>query len=202
MQDSTRIKWNQRYQRAIDGNQLPEPAQVLTQYAYLLPEQGCALDVACGLGGNALYLARRMLQVDAWDLSDVAIGQLSQRMKREKLTITAQTRDILHHPPEPERYDVIVVSRFLERSIITGLIQALKPAGLIFYQTFIKNKDPGVGPNNPRYLLAENELLVLFSSLHILVYHDEGKVGDCRQGLRNEAVLIAQKPGGVAPNIR
>jgi len=190
---SAQLKWNKRYQCASADARSLEPAQILSEYGYLLPDTGAALDLACGLGGNALYMARRQLRVDAWDLSDVAIGRLIQQAESENLAITAQVRDVLQYPPSADTYDVIVVSRFLERTIIPSLIQSLKPAGLVFYQTFSKNKDTNAGPNNPAFLLDENELLRLFSGLTILVYHEEGQVGDCREGLRNEAALVAQK---------
>ncbi|NOZ52144.1 MAG: methyltransferase domain-containing protein [Gammaproteobacteria bacterium] len=191
-QNSARIKWNKRYLCNTDSSPAFEPALVLLEYAHLLPGSGRALEVACGLGGNTLFLARRMFEVDAWDISDVAIGRLIQRAGQEKLAITAETRDVLRHPPAPKCYDVIVVSRFLERAMIPNLIQALRPKGLIFYQTFIKDKDPCVGPKNPAYLLGENELLTLFSRLKVVLYREEGQLGDCHQGLRNEAMLVAQ----------
>ena len=51
----------------------PKPAQVLSDYAYLLPESGTALDLACGRGGNALFLARR------WALQGARLGYLEGR---------------------------------------------------------------------------------------------------------------------------
>jgi hypothetical protein len=70
----------------------------------------------------------------------------------------------------------------------------LRPVGLLFYQTFIQQKVANIGPNNPDYLLAENELLKLFSDLTIMFYREFGTEGDHCQGLRNEAQLLAKKP--------
>ena len=96
-------------------------------------------------------------------------------------------------PPPPDRYDVIVVSRFLERGLFPALSAALRQGGLLFYQTFVFDKDPTIGPGNPDYLLHTNELLALARGLTVRAYREEGMVGDLTQGMRNEAMLVAQK---------
>jgi hypothetical protein len=70
---------------------------------------------------------------------------------------------------------------------------ALKPGGLLFYQTFTRvSVGPG-GPQNPEYRLAENELLRMFQELQVVVYREEGEIGDKTHGFRNEAMLVAKK---------
>jgi hypothetical protein len=91
---------------------------------------------------------------------------------------------------------VILVCRFLDRGLVPALISALRPQGLIFYQTFLREAVSPDGPRNPDYRLESNELLRLFAPLHVLAYHEEGLVGDLAQGRRNEAMLVAQKRGG------
>ena len=54
----THIEWNLRYQAATDW---PTPCQVLADNVHLLPTTGIALDLACGLGANALLLAQHGL---------------------------------------------------------------------------------------------------------------------------------------------
>lgn len=81
-------KWDQIYQEAED---YPPPAQVLLENAHLLPPSGAALEVAWGLGSNALFLAGRGFEVTAWDLSPVAIEGLRRRAKR--LQVAAQVVD-------------------------------------------------------------------------------------------------------------
>ena len=66
-------------QRGTSGK--PGACAALREYAFLLPETGTALDLACGRGGNALLLARRGLQAHAWDISEEAIEHLSVRPK-------------------------------------------------------------------------------------------------------------------------
>ncbi|RLW55999.1 MAG: SAM-dependent methyltransferase [gamma proteobacterium symbiont of Stewartia floridana] len=186
-----RIKWDQRY---ADAEKVARPAEVLLSNAHLLPEQGSALDLACGLGGNALFLAQRGFTVEAWDLSSVAIQRLVQAAGQLKLNnLHARVRDVEGQPPQTEQFDVIVVSYFLERSLIPTLIQALKPGGLVFYQTFTRQAVSSEGPQNPAFRLADQELLQLFSQLQVCVYREEGRLGDLSLGSRDVAMLVAQK---------
>jgi 2-polyprenyl-3-methyl-5-hydroxy-6-metoxy-1,4-benzoquinol methylase len=166
---------------------------VLTQNAHLLPATGCALDLACGLGANALFMAQRGLSVSAWDISPVAIDRLRQVAAQHHLSLQLEVRDVMSQPPALEQFDVIVVTRFLERQLASPLMEALKPGGLLFYQTFITDKVSDRGPDHCAYRLARNELLTLFSWLRILVYREEGLVGTVQQGFRDEALLVGQK---------
>ena len=192
MSDIDQQKWNHRY-AAQKTQAQPTPAAVLTENQHLLPNTGATLDLACGLGGNALFLARRGLQVDAWDVAELAVEKLNELAVSQGLAVHTEARDVVANPPPPNSFDVIVVSRFLQRQLVPSLIEALKPKGLVFYQTFVQDKPPGIGPQNPDYLLAENELLKLFSVLRILVYREEGGVGDVLQGFRHEAMLVGQR---------
>jgi 2-polyprenyl-3-methyl-5-hydroxy-6-metoxy-1,4-benzoquinol methylase len=188
----TRQKWNARYQ---DIAGVPLPAQVLGENRHLLPTAGRALDLACGLGGNALLLAEHGLDTWAWDIADVAIQRLQQTAQQRGLAIRAEVRDVVALPPPPESFDVLVVSRFLERELAPTLLQALRPHGLLFYQTLTHYAAQAGRPRNPAYLLAPQELLRLFRPLHLLVYREDGQVGDKTRGLRQEAMLVGQKPG-------
>ncbi|MFQ5993703.1 MAG: class I SAM-dependent methyltransferase [Acidiferrobacterales bacterium] len=182
-------KWDERYRDAAER----PPARVLTENAHLLPAQGYALDVACGLGSNALLLAERGLEAFAWDSSPVAVEKLKARALARGLAVHAEVRDVVQRPPEADRFDVIVVSRFLDRELAPSLIDALHHQGLLFYQTFTRTRLSESGPTNPDYLLADGELLLLFAPLQPLVYREEGRVGDHGRGFRDEALLVAQK---------
>lgn len=187
-----REKWDRRYLQG--GDTSPQPANVLAENSYLLPRQGDALDLACGRGGNALLLARRGLCVQAWDISSVALDKLQHYARAEGMTVQVEARDVTSKPPLAASFDVIVVSRFLERSLAPLFCAALRPGGLLFYQTFVRDKVSQDGPGNPDFLLAENELLNLFSQLTLRVYREEGSVGEVAAGMRNEAMLVAQRP--------
>lgn len=187
--EDLRAKWDARYAQA-DAD-APRPALVLREHAHLLPTRGDALDLACGLGGNALFLAQQGLRVQAWDVSAVAIDRLRQCATEAELS--AEVRDVLVVLPAADSFDVIVVSYFLDRALFPHLIAALRLGGLLFYQTFIRDKVADKGPSNPEFLLAENELLQLAGDLQVLVYREEGSTGDTTQGFRNEAMLVGRK---------
>ncbi len=183
-----RRQWDSRY--AARKNVTPEAARVLRENLHLLPEQGDALDLACGQGGNARLLASRGLVTQAWDFSPVVIEQLRAL---EVSGLQASTRDVMVQPPAPGSVDVLVVSYFLDRRLFPHLRAALRPRGLLFYQTFLREQVFEGGPRNPDYRLGNNELLRLLAPLRILVYREEGGVGNVRKGFRNEAYAVAMR---------
>jgi tellurite methyltransferase len=187
--NTLRAKWDAHYQQA-------EPAvaaNVLLQHRCLLPAAGNALDLACGLGANALLMAEHGLAVEAWDISAVALQHLQAESTRRSLQIAAKQCEITSALLEPNSFNVIVISRFLDRSLSNAIMTALKKDGLLFYQTFSRNKINSAGPNNPNYLLAENELLQLFAPLALVFYQEYARIGDILTGDRNEAYYIGRK---------
>ncbi len=183
-------KWNQIYR----ANNSEKPAtSVLVEHAFLLPDSGAALDIACGLGANACFLAKQGLATTAWDISEVAIAKLQQTALSKGLSIKSEAHEITENSFNESSFDIIIISRFLDRSLSNGIISALKPGGMLFYQTFNREKIDTTGPNNPDFLLAKNELLTMFASLKLVFYQENGKIGDLSAGLRNEVQFIAQK---------
>jgi len=166
---------------------------VLKENLHLLPGQGRALDLACGLGGNAMLLAQQGLHVDAWDIADVPVSALQDIALKRQLSIQAELRDVETHPPEPETFDVIVVSYFLQRDIVAEMIDAVKAGGLIYYQTFTRQRVSDRGPQRAEFRLADQELLHLFSSMQLVFYREEGLIGDVHKGFRDEAMFIGRK---------
>jgi tellurite methyltransferase len=179
--EAIRQKWDARY-RDSHGS-ADSIAEVLTKNPHLLPAEGMALDLAAGLGGNALCLAARGLVVHAWDISPVAIEKLNTAARQQGLTLHTQIRDCVAHPPEPDSFDLIIVCRFLERDLCPAIAAALKPGGLLFYQTYSREKQGAEGPDNPHFLLAKGELPALFSELEVVAYQE----GD-------EALFVGKKP--------
>jgi len=180
-------KWNARY--AYANNTVPEPADVLVNGTEFLPTTGVALDLACGRGGNAFYLGARGLSVHAWDISSTAIDWIVEHQSEfaRHGQLFPEVRDVVAKPPPQNSFDVIVVSRFLDRTLCADLVDALKPDGVIFYQTFT------AGLSNPDYLLQPNELAELFRDLQEC-YSFESPID--QQG-RSEACFIGKLVGKV-----
>ena len=166
---------------------------VLADHAHLLPETGTALDLACGLGSNALFLAERGLDAHGWDYAASAVGRLRDEAARRGLPVTAEERDVTGAPLPRAAFDVIVVSRFLDRDLCPAIAAALRPGGLLFYQSFVRERATGRRPDDQLFRLAPGELLALFPALRPLVYRDEGRCGDLAAGFRDEAMLVARR---------
>jgi SAM-dependent methyltransferase len=191
MQDPA-AKWDAIYR---DRTQLPAPpTRVLAENVHLLPAGGDALELACGLAGNATLLAQRGFRARAWDISAVVTERLTQFARDQGLPLQAEVRDLAASPPPPDSADVIVVAHFLDRDLFPHIIAALRPGGLLFYQTFIRARMSGAGPQNPAFRLAPNELLELCDELRVLVYREEDDAGDLTLGLRDEAMIVARRP--------
>ena len=183
-------KWDAKYRDAA----APEAAYVLRENQHLLPASGMALDIACGLGANSVFLAEHGLKTYAWDISSVAINKLCALATQRKLPIVAEIRDLAQQPLPPEQFDVIVIAHYLERPLVPSIIAALKPGGLLFYQTFTRARvHVEAGPQKDEWLLADGELLSMFQPLCPVVYREERLIGDLTRGFRDKASLVAIK---------
>jgi dihydroneopterin aldolase len=181
-------------------NMDPAPSRFLVEQLHRFPK-GTALDVAAGRGRNSLFLASHGYRVDAIDRDENALTQLAAAAQSRALTgITTKVIDIEQPAPyDPglgkETYDVIVVFFYLYRSLFHSLLDALKPGGMLAYETFtIDNYLHHQHPKRWEFCLAPNELLRLTSSLHIVHYDEGGHAEGRTSGLTYTAQLLAQKP--------
>jgi tellurite methyltransferase len=184
-------KWDDRYRTSKEPGEI---AQVLKDFTHLLPDSGHCLDLACGLGANALWLATRGFTVEAWDISTVALEKLNSFARARGVEIETRVADLSTTPISMNSFDCIVVSHYLDRiALPPRLIAALRPEGMLFYQTYTRARVDESGPSNPAFLLGENELLRLFQGLTVRAFRDEGLCGDTTRGFRNRSWLVAQK---------
>jgi SAM-dependent methyltransferase len=143
------------------------PASWLVQHADLLPRVGRALDVACGRGRHALWLAERGLTTLAVDRDAAAVREVNGVAQERGLPLRAETRD-LERGDDPfggAAFDVIVVVLYLHRPLFPSLIAALAPGGLLIYETFTRAQAARGKPTNPDFLLKPGELLELVRPL-------------------------------------
>lgn len=183
-------KWEQRHAEADDNGR---PAQVLLRNLHLLPANGTALDLACGRGASALLLAEQGLQVTAWDFSEIAIERLTQTAKAKNLSLLAEVRDIEAEPMPSAKFDVLLVSYFLERALLPAIKKAIKPGGLLLYETFTRTSVSDRGPSHPDWRLKENELLEVCSDMRIHYYREDAGLGDLSEGWRDVAMIVASR---------
>ena len=183
-------KWNDAYQDTDIAT--AKPAQVLVENQHLLPRDGSALDLACGRAGNAIFLAKHGFNVDAVDISPVVLSSVEQYVIQQNLPVSCICRDIESEGLLEKQYDVIVVSYFLNRKLFPQIIKALKPNGLLFYETWSQQRVDDSGPKNSDFRLKTTELLELTSVLRPLFYREEGDNGDVSKGFRNVGMLVVQ----------
>jgi len=179
----------------------PVPSRFLTQQLHRLPK-GRALDVASGNGRHALYLAAHGFEVEAIDRDRDSLANLSAAAAKRHLShLTVKQVDLerlTDERPEfpPNTYDAIVVCFYLHRPLFPWLVEALKPQGVLLYETFtIDNYLRYRHPRRWEFCLAQNELLRLTSSLRVLSYDEGEHDGGPGMGSVYTAQLLAQKPG-------
>ena len=182
----------------------PPPAQFLVQQLHRLPKSR-VLDVASGGGRHALFLASLGYQVEAVDRDEQALTRLSANANIRQLTgISSRVLDLEQPTQKPhfghEAYDAILIFFYLYRPLFPSLVDALKPGGVLLYETFtIDNHIQRRHPKRREFCLAHGELLHLIPDLRILHY-DEG----LHEGMGGSesvytAQLAAQKP--LAPGL-
>jgi tellurite methyltransferase len=175
--------WDARYAsgEGIDASPLP----LLVQVVDLLPP-GRALDLACGAGRHALYLARLGWQVTAVDSSPAAIDIV----RRSGLPVDAQVADLTRYQIAADTYDLICDFFYLQRDLFPQIRAGVCTGGVFAGAIHLVDDRPGVKPMNPDYLLKSGELRKEFEDWKVL-YYSEG--GPDKGHRRRAAQLIARK---------
>jgi tellurite methyltransferase len=174
--------WEQRY-RAQEETPDPSPHPLLVEAASSLPP-GRALDLACGAGRDAVWLAQRGWNVTAIDGSPAAIEIL--RHRAQGLRIVTQVADLedSHFTIEPASYHLIAICYYLQRGLFEPAKRALLPGGIIIAIALLT--EPG---KDNSYRLEPGELPGYFNGWEIL-HHREGR----DQWQHNVAAIVARKP--------
>ena len=193
MSKDDEIKWDPQHARPQAHEQ---PASFLRQIieadAWPLP-RGRALDVACGKGRNALYLAELGFEVVAMDISSVALAAGRSRAEAKQRAVDWQQIDLEQVQLDEAAYQLVVSFNYLQRSLMPQIKRAVKIGGYVIFETyFIDQKEIG-HPKNPAYLLGHNELLESFAGFRIL-YYREGKFAD-GDDASYRAGVVAQRLG-------
>lgn len=164
----------------------------VSQHDRLLPATGLALDVACGDGRNAVWMARRGLAVDAIDIAHGALQRLVTVARRERLAVHAIQADLERFPLPVDRYTLVVNVRYLQRSLLPALRRAVRPGGLIAFETFLRDQARIGHVRNASFLLDPGELRAGFAGFEALV-DDEG-LHETPEGPAYLARLLARRP--------
>ena len=130
---------------------------------------GPILDVACGRGRHALVVGRHGLPALGIDRNPEFLAQLRERARAERLPVRTVRADLEcgHELPlAPGAFGAVLVFRYLYRPLAPALVEALRPGGLLLYETFtIHQRELGQPPTNHDFLLRDGELPILFEAL-------------------------------------
>ena len=190
MSHADRDKWDKRYREGSYGTRT-YPTELLTEWLPQLPK-GRALDVACGTGRNALYLAGAGYTVDGIDISSIALQRLKETAYTRRLTVKCIETDLESGPLPNQCYDLIVLVRYTSASLISRLLPLLTEGGCFFCEEHLITDTNVIGPSSPSFRLAPGELEKLSGNLDVLFY-SEGIVKDPDGRRAALARLIAKR---------
>jgi len=185
--------WDKRYRSgdraAEDLDAAPTP--LLVEAAMKLVP-GKALDLACGTGRNALWLAEQGWRVTAVDGSPVAIETLRSRASNRGVTVNVKVADLekSEYQIEPCSWNLIAICYFLQRDLFEPAKQGVVPGGILISIVHIT----GAGEEPTAHRLRPGELERYFQGWEIL-HRREGKPNDTAHQ-RSVAEIVARRPAG------
>ena len=189
MSDEDRDRWDRRF--ATVGPGLPGPPTALAGREDLVPggdaaqrsstrrPPGRALDLACGRGTVAVWLASRGLSTTAVDVSPEALRLTTALAAERGAEVTTVLADLDDGLPVSGPFDVVVCQRFRAPTLYPALPRLLAPGGLLVVSVLST-----VGDEGGSYRAAPGELGAAFGHLEVLV-DEEGQ---------GEAHLVARVP--------
>ncbi|HEX7235493.1 MAG TPA: methyltransferase domain-containing protein [Gammaproteobacteria bacterium] len=178
MSAAERDKWDARYRDgAYEGR--THPTALLAEWLPRLP-RGRALDVACGAGRNALFLAANGYDVTALDISRVGLDRgrraAAERGLRADWLYADLDEDLESELPSGP-FDLIVWVRYVHRTLMPHLIARLATGGALVCEQHLATDEPVAGPTSAQFRLAPGELRRSAQILHI-EHHYEGLAVD------------------------
>jgi tellurite methyltransferase len=179
-------RWDARYRSGESGGS--DPSDLVVRAA-AMAGPGHALDIACGTGRNAIWLASQGWRVAAVDGSAEAIRILLQRAAARNATVDARVVDLEREPLTfpLASFDMICNIFYLQRSLFPVIRQLLRPGGLFVAAIHVIDDSPGARPMNPDFLLQPGELETAFEDWEIIESHQG------RSHERATAELIARR---------
>ncbi len=188
--------WDERYRRGEHAT--TEPSRLLTRAVKDLAP-GRALDVACGAGRHALYLAMHGWRVTAVDASSVGVEIMQSRAHERGVLIDARVADLERgeFEIEAEAYDLVCVFYYLQRDLFAQLRAGVCAGGALVAAIHMVDESPGIRHMNPSFLLEPGELREFFNDWEIEHYHETPfQDPDAGDHTRRTAEIIVRKVTG------
>ena len=177
-----RERWNRKYTTCGPGSNhgpdqwLVEALQLIENATGTTESRPKALDVACGLGHNAVWLAQQGYRCDAVDISVNGLELARQSAAETDVEVNWIEADLDHWIPAANVYDLAVVFRFLDRETVPRILgTALRPGGWLIYETFSAAQcvRPDTHISNPAFTLLPGELSTLFPDFHVAIDRED-----------------------------
>lgn len=151
------------------------PSAWVTRFAPLIAAGGEVLDLACGSGRHARWLAGRGYRVEAVDRDAVALELLATVPH-----VTTREADLEagDWPYGDRRFDGVVVTNYLFRPRFNLVLAALNPGGVLLYETFMLGNERFGKPSNPEFLLRSHELIERVAGACTILAYEQGEVSE------------------------
>jgi tellurite methyltransferase len=183
--------WNERYSRREQI--IIEPMPFLVRAVDKL-KPGRALDLACGTGRHAIFLAERGWQVTAVDASHVGIELAKAAARERSVEVDWRVADLEsgRFEIEVEAYDLIGIFYFLQRDLFPQIRAGVTAGGIFIAAIHMVDEAPDVKPMSQQFLLQPGELRAEFRGWEIL--HDYEGTPTESGHRRRSAEIVARKP--------
>lgn len=149
------------------SHDLDAPSPWLSRWTPLIKKEGRVLDLACGRGRHSRYLQHLGFHVLAVDRDADALQGL-QGLPGIELRLADVEGDAWPFPAE--WFDGVVVINYLHRPLFPRLVEALRPGGVLIYETFALGNERHGRPSNPDFLLQPDELLGRAAPLALVAF--------------------------------
>lgn len=190
MSDADREKWDDRY-RAGAYAERTHPSALLSHWIDIIP-RGRALDVACGAGRNALFLAARGFDVDAVDISREGLRRARGAAAQRGLDVNWIEHDLDQTLSLSGNYALVLVVRFMDLPLIGRLAGLLAAGGYLLCEEHLRTDADVIGPANPDFRVLPGELPGVADGLEI-VWYREGLVDEPDGRRAALAQLVARR---------
>jgi len=184
-------KWDRKYTEMAGLLQKRPPSELVSSFHGEVPGTR-ALDLACGGGRHALYLAEKGFDVDAVDISPIALDALRSHADLEKINIIEADLDTF--VPEVGAYDLIVKTNYLDRSLIERAKKSLKTGGIMIIETYMADEGNEKPDSNPAFLLQKEELPSFFKEGYtVLAYKEFWNEPHEKYRMKKQAIAVRKE---------
>ena len=132
-------------------------------------KQGYVLDLACGKGRHSLFLSNLGFNVLSVDINYNSLNCFNGKLIIKKVI---DIENINNWPLEGGKFNIVLVTNFLNRKIFPEIINSVNKGGYLIYETFSEGHQNVGKPTNPEFILKPRELIKLTKNLQLLEFEN------------------------------